>query len=54
MESVHVVGITVTILISVYYIVVSNQLDRIEEKLNNIQKQLTTQTNTKNDALDVR
>ena len=29
------------------------RLDRIEEKLNNIQEQLITQTNAKNDALDV-
>ena len=54
MESVHVVGIMVTILIVVYHIVLSNKLDRIEEKLNNIQKQLTTQTNAKNDALNER
>ena len=45
MESVHVVGIMLTIMIVIYYIVLSNQLDRIEEKLKNIQKQLTTQTN---------
>ena len=54
MESVHVVGIMVTILIMVYHLVISNKLDRIEEKLNNIQNQLITQTNEKNDALDVR
>lgn len=54
MESVHVVGITITILIVVYHLVLCNKLDRIEEKLDNIQKQLTTQTNAKNNALDVR
>lgn len=45
MEAVHVVGISVTILIVVYHLVLTNQLDRIEEKLKKIQEQLTTQTN---------
>lgn len=45
MESVHVVGIVLMILIIVYYFVLSNQLDRIEKKLSDIQKQFTTQTN---------
>ena len=54
MESVLVVWIMVTVLIMVYYLVISNKLDKIEEKLNNIQNQLITQTNAKNNTLDVR
>lgn len=54
METVHVTWIMLNIVLIVYYLLISNKLDRIEKKLNNIQKQLATQTNAKNDALDVR
>lgn len=54
METVHVAWITLTIVLMVYYLAISNKLDRIEKKLNNIKEQLATQTNAKNDALDVR
>lgn len=43
MESVHIVGIGIMILIMFYYFVISNQLERIEKKLSNIEKHIISE-----------